>query len=477
MRAPAFEPVFVIVWRVENIRKALVGAALLAALETGAALAAPPTVKPTFDLRLRQEGWEAPARNTTADSSYGFSLVRARLGVDLTWEHWTLHGMLQGSGAFGLPGNGSFGAGQTYVMANEGNTDFGVIGIAELSAIYQREGLRLVLGRQLYVDGFEAPTGVAPLDRIKRARLSDRLIGVFEWPNVGRRFDGASVAYGEGGGHVAGFVLRPVTGAFEHLDAHDSIDDLTVYGGTFTGTYGVWIPAAEFRAFAIQYEDDRLVAPAPGLSITTAGGSFLWGTPRGNVLVWAALQGGDWGPFDQDAWAVAVDLGRELDGLPGKPSIHLAFEQSSGDGTPDGTHETFFNVLPTNHKYYDLVDFTAFSNLRDIYVETWLSAGPKVKVRAALHDLALVEEQDAWYGGSGAFEEEGFGYTSRFPAGGAYPSKDLGRELATDVTWTIRDGLQLAVGGAYFWGGDAAAAFLTVEEDAGWGYVELSWKR
>lgn len=450
--------------------------AVLVVLETGAALAAPPTVKPAFDLRLRSEAWDAPARNSSSDSSYDFSLVRARLGLDLGWEHWTLHGMIQASGAVGLPENGSFGAGPTYVAANEGDTDFGVIGIAELSAIYQREGLRAVLGRQPYVDGFEIPTGVASLDRIKRARLSDRLIGVFEWPNVGRRFDGASLGYGQGGGHLAGFALRPVTGAFDHFDAFDSIDDVTVFGGTFTGKYGAWIPAAEFRAFTIQYEDDRRVAPAGGLSITTAGGSFLLGNPKGNVLVWAALQSGDWGRVDQEAWALAVDLGRELDTLPGKPSIHLAFEQASGDGEPGGAHESFFNLLPTNHKYYDLIDFTAFSNLREVYLEAWLSAGPKVKVRAALHDLSLVEERDAWYGGSGAFQEGSFGYTPRLPAGG-FPSKDLGRELGTDVTWTIREGLQLAVGGAYFWGGDAAAAFLPVREDAGWGYVELSWKR
>jgi hypothetical protein len=384
--------------------------------------------------------------------------------------------MVQASGAVGLPENGSFGAGPTYVQANRGDTEFGVIGIAELSAIYQREGLRAVVGRQPYADGFEIPTGVASLDRIKRARLGDRLVGVFEWPNVGRRYDGASLGYGEGGGHVSAFALRPVSGAFEHLDAFESIDDVTVFGGAFTGKYGVWIPGAEFRAFAIQYEDERPLAPGDGLSITTAGGSFLWGNPQGNVLVWAALQSGDWGIVDQEAWAVAVDLGRELPGLPGQPSVHLAFEQASGDGEPGGAHESFFNVLPTNHKYYDLIDFTAFSNLRDIYVETWISAGPKVKIRAALHDLSLVEERDAWYGGSGVYEENSFGYTPRIPIGG-FPSNDLGRELGTDVTWTIREGLQLAVGGAYFWGGDAAAAFLPVEEDAGWTYVELSWKR
>lgn len=461
-------------------KRILCAAALLAAVQAlpqaDPACAAPPTVKTTIDLRLRGEGWDAPSRNAAAESSYEFGLLRARVGLDLGWEHWTLHGMVQGNGIFGLPENGSFGPGPTYAAANGGDTSLGVIGVAELSAAYQREGLRLVLGRQAYGDGFEVPTGVPHLDRIKRARLGDRLIGTFEWPNVGRRFDGASFAYGKGGAHGAAFVLRPTVGAFDHDDAFGSIDDVTVFGGTLTGKHGAWIPSSEVRAFAIQYEDDRQVAPAGGLSITTVGGSFLWGNAAADVLVWGAVQSGDWGRVDQDAWALAVDVGRQLDALPGKPAVHLAVEQASGDDQPGGRHETFFNILPTNHKYYDLADFTAFSNLRDIYVETWFTVSPKLRVRAALHDLSLVEESDAWYGGSGAFQQESFGYTPRTPAGG-FPSKDLGRELGTDVTWTIREGLQLAVGGSYFWGGDAAAAFLPVEEDGGWTYVELSWRR
>ncbi|HJX27676.1 MAG TPA: hypothetical protein VJ885_07155, partial [Thermoanaerobaculia bacterium] len=150
-------------------------AALLAGIQAGPALAEPPTVKTTFDLRLRGEGWDAPARNTTTDSSYQFGLARARVGLDLTWERWTLHGMIQSNGIAGLPDNGSFGAGPTYVAANGSDTSLAAVGLAELSAIYQREGLRLVLGRQAFGEGFEVPTGVPHLDRIKRARLGERL--------------------------------------------------------------------------------------------------------------------------------------------------------------------------------------------------------------------------------------------------------------------------------------------------------------
>jgi hypothetical protein len=213
-----------------------------------------------------------------------------------------------------------------------------------------------------------------------------------------------------------------------------------------------------------------------GLSVTTAGASLLAGGAKGNVLLWGTVQTGDWGAVDQEGWAFLVDAGRVLDGMPGKPTVHLAWEQSSGD-EPGGDHETFFNVIPTNHKYYDLMDFTAFSNLRDAYIETLFSAGPKVKVRIALHDFALTEETDGWYGGSGAFEEESFGYAARLPTGGRFPSKDLGRELNTDVAWALPAGFQLGLGGGYFWGGEAAEAFLLAEGDGSWVYLELNWTR
>lgn len=451
-------------------------AAVLAALQTGAAFAAPPQIATTLSLRLRGEGFDTPARNATADRTYELGLARARFGVDAAWEHWKLHGMAQAAAAVGIPGNGAFAAGPTYLAANHGDTSPSQIGLAELSAGYKNHGLDLTLGRQPYADGFEVPTGVAFLDAVKKRRLSDRLVGVFEWPNVGRRFDGVSAGYGDETAHLAGFALRPLTGAFDFEDAFQEIDEVSVYGLTLTGKHGALLPATEVRAFAIRYEDARRVAPAGGLSITTAGASLLHGGETSDLLFWGVLQRGDWGRVDQNAWAVLVDAGRRFDGLPGKPALHLAGEQSSGD-TPGRDHRTFFNILPTNHKFYGSMDYLAFSNLRDLYLETLFAPGRAVKVRAAFHDFHLSEATDAWYGGSGAYEKESFGYTARLPQAGRYPAKDLGRELDADITWAVRKDLSLAFGGGHFWGGKAAEAFLPVEADGSWGYFEVSWTR
>lgn len=453
------------------MRKAILAALVLLA---GPASAAPPEIKSSFDVRLRWEGFDTPARNIAADREYDLGLARLRAALDLKWPRWTLHGMVQAGGVFNIPENGAFAAGPTYFAANR-DTDLAVVGLAELYGAYEAEGLKLVLGRQPYADGMEAPTGVAHLDGVKRRRLSDRLVGTFEWPNTARRFDGASFGYGPGSTHVAAFAFRPLVGAFDTSgDAFGQIDGVTLYGATVTGRHGKWIPATEVRIFTVQYEDERRVAPGE-LSINTSGASFLVGDAATDLLLWGALQTGDWGRVDQEAWAFLVDLGHRFDGLPGKPAFHLAWEQSSGDPRPGaGDHETFFNVLPTNHKFYGSMDYLAFQNLRDAYVESLFGIGPKVKVRAMFHDFALTETADAWYGGSGAFEEESFGYAAR---GARYPSKDLARELDVEVTWPLQSGFELGIGGGRWWGGDAAEVFFPVEKDGSWLYLQLGWKR
>jgi hypothetical protein len=455
-------------------------AALVAALPTGVAFAASPEIKPSFDLRLRWEGLDTPARNTTADRSYSLNLARARVGLDANWTHWKLHGMVQAAGVFDLPANPAFGAGSNYLAANGGDQDPSQVGIAELSATYVDGGFKAVLGRQAYVDGNEIATGVLYLDGVKKRYLSDRLVGVFEWPNVGRRFDGASAGYAWGGSHLAGFALQPLAGAFDHEHAFDRLDDVTVYGATLTGKHGAWIPNTEVRVFAVQYDDSRGITrrqTGGDLAITTAGSSFLYGTAAGHVLVWGVLQSGDWGSADQQAWAYVLNAGRNFAAAPGKPTVSLGLEQSSGDDRPGGDHETFFNVLPTNHKYYGVMDYVDFPNLRDLFVETVLSVGEKAKIRAALHDFALTRATDAWYGGSGAYQDQSVGDAARIPAAGRFPSKELGREADLEVTWPLPQGLQLGVGGGYFWGGKAAEAFAPVESDGSWTFVELSWKR
>jgi hypothetical protein len=330
------------------------------------------------------------------------------------------------------------------------------------------------------MEGAEVLTGVASLDQVKRRRLSERLVGNWDWPNVGRRFDGLTLGVDLDRVHLSGLALRPLAGGIEYRDAFEELDDLTVYGVTTTGKYGTWLPRAEVRLFALRYDDGRpgAVAAAGGdLEIMTWGASFLGGGDRGDLMLWGAVQTGDWGPAEQDAWAFIAEIGHPFAGAPAAPVLRAGIAAASGDRRPGGAHGAFFNLLPTNHKFYGSMDFCALSNLRNLYVEVQLRPAERLAVRAEVHSFALLAERDAWYGGSGAFDEAALGFPARRPAAGRFSSTSLGSEVDLELTWTLGHGLTLAGGAGWFAGGAAAEEVLTADEGGGWGYLQLGWTR
>lgn len=440
-----------------------------------------PEFKFSFDLRLRWEGFETPSNNALLDREYNFPLARLRVGGDLKWTKVTLHGMLQGAASTNLPANGAFGAGQSYVTANNGDTEPSQAGLAELSVALRPGTFQVVVGRQAWNDGLETMTGVEYLDGVKRRRIGDRLIGTWDWPNVGRRFDGVGV-----NGTLAqttqltGFALRPLAGGTNYIDAFEQLDDLTIYGLSVTGKHGAWIPASELRLFGIYYDDERpgaLQAAGGALGFTTLGGHLLVGNERNDLLLWAALQGGDWGNQDQQAWAYIVEAGHEFREGATRLTVRGGFAQASGDDPSTPEHGGFFNLLPTNHKFYGSMDYFAFSNLQNLYAELLLSRGPKWNIRLAADLFALSDRGDAWYIGSGPFDEARLGYTARRPASGEFRERDLGTEIDLEATFTLRKDLRLAVGGGIFSGGAAAGQASPVEEDGSWVYTQLTWAR
>lgn len=443
------------------------------------AAAAAAEVDWTLDLRARWETNDTPSGNPALAQRYDFSNLRARLGLDAGGERWSIHGVLQGAASYDLPANGAFGIGPVYLAASRGDTDPSDFGLLELAVSYRTERLQVTLGRQQWGDGVETMTGVAYADDVKKRRLGERLVGNWDWPNVGRRFDGLTFGVASERLHLAGFVLEPLAGGVNYADAFERLDDLRVSGVTLTGRYGQWLPRGEWRAFVIDYDDERrgaLTAAGGPIEIRTLGASVLFASERADLVLWGAWQQGDWGRSDHDAWAYVAEAGRLLVDGEVKLAGRIGVAEASGDGTPGGDHESFFNLLPTNHKFYGAIDYSAFSNLRDLYLEAVLTRG-RLSVTLGLHRFQLPEPADAWYGGSGAFNETALGYAARRPAAGRFSDSTLGNEIDVSVGWKLTKALALAAGASYFDGGGAAAEVLTIAADGTWGYVQLSWQR
>lgn len=461
-------------------RAALMFGALLA-MAPGS-LFSQPQFKSSFELRLRWEGFDTPVSTAQQDEGYDFGAVRLRVGGDLKWERVTLHGVLQGAGSAGLPENAAFGAGQSYVAANDGDTEPEQVGVAELSAALRAGSFQLVLGRQPWNDGLETMTGVEYLDGIKRRRIGDRLIGTWDWPNVGRRYDGLSFGGTLGDStHLSGFAFRPLAGGVNYKDALEELEDLTVFGLSVTGKYGAWIPGSELRLFAIQYDDERrgaLQAAGGELGITTLGGHFLAGNARNDLVLWGAFQGGDWGRVDQEGWAFIVEAGHEFKEDAVKLGLRVGAALASGDDPSTPEHEGFYNLLPTNHKFYGGMDYLAFSNLQTVYAELLLSRGPRWNLRLGADLFELNELGDAMYVGSGPFDEARLGYTLRRPVGGGgFRERRLGTEIDLDLNVSLRKDLRLSVGGGLFSGGAAMAQTFPEDQDGTWVYTQLAWTR
>lgn len=448
-------------------------AAVAAEAETG------PVWKPLFEVRLRGELFETPTASATRDPSYALGLVRVRAGGDLTWrEKFTLHGVLQGATTTTLPDNAAFGGGQTYFNTNAGDRTPYQVDVAELAFVYRSKNLTLVAGRQGFVEGAGPATGVAQLDFVRTRRLAERLVGNLDFSNVGRRFDGltASAAL-EGAGHLELFALRPLAGAFNYEQAFEELD-IDIYGASWASPHGGWLPRSTIRLFAQSYEDRReIAATSTGgeIALHSYGGSILVGDKSWNLALWGTLQSGDYGRRGHSASAVIADAGYRWLGAGGEPSLHLVWERASGGGT-EGANENFWNLLPTNHKFYGALDYTAFSNLSDLYLEGRWSPLKELALSVALHEFRLVDRDGPWVGGSGAFSDRELGYQLRRPASGPFVSSAIGRELDLTATWSLPRKQQLKFEGGLFRGGDAASEVLAVEEDGSWASLEWTFK-
>jgi hypothetical protein len=446
-----------------------------------AAAAEPPELKPLLNLRWRQEALDTLSANADLDSSYSFGNWRIRFGLDLDWSRVSIHGLAQAAGSYSLPANGSFGIGRVYFNASGGeDTSPSHFGLAELSVRFRpADGVSILGGRVGHKGGLETLTGTRRFDWIKRARLSERLIGAWDWVNVGRRFDGASVVVDREDWNFSAFGARVLQGGVDYDKAFERMDGLDVYSFVFTSKQGSWIRSSELRLFNIIYRDARPSTEASlgdRLLVDAIGGSLVGVYPSGagvaDLMAWFTYEFGDFGTMSHTAAAVIVEAGYGWPNVKTAPWIRGGVAYASGDGNlDDDEHGTFFNMIPTNHKFYGYQDLNALQNLTNFYGQFRLQPHSQLGLSLHGHFFRLSDSADAWYGGSGPANNQGFGYVSRRPPGG-FMGGNIGAELDFTVTWRPRRMLGLQFGASYFSGSDVARAVFPVKDDFTWVYVQ-----
>jgi hypothetical protein len=85
------------------------------------------------------------------------------------------------------------------------------------------------------------------------------------------------------------------------------------------------------------------------------------------------------------------------------PRLAAEYSYSSGDSNPhDGTHGTFDNLFPTNHKFYGYMDFISLQNIQDVRGIFQLKPCSRLSVAVEGHGFWLANTHDNFYNVSGA---------------------------------------------------------------------------
>jgi len=307
---------------------------------------------------------------------------------------------------------------------------------------------------------------------------------------VQRSFDGAQAVRDGKNLNLTLFAAHPRQGGFE-LDGWKDMTEVDIAAATLTLKPAMLGGGAEARVFAMYYGDRRDPAdsvfkvdnrPAAVRNLDSAdtsmpmlGGHYIRhgavGRGQWDGMLWGVYQFGSWGALDHRAWALAAEAGYQFSAAPWKPWIRAGYNRSSGDDDPaDGTHGTFHQVLTTARPFAQFPFFNLMNN-EDLFGQLLLRPVPgKLSLKADVHRLRLAEQNDLWYGGSGAFQQRGsFGFGGR-PSGGERSLATLA-DLAVDYSPRPWCNLYGYLGHA--WGGEVVRGIYAGDE-ATLAYVEMT---
>ena len=456
--------------------------------------APPSTIHPVLFVRARMESWDW--FDTGSAGRYEYVGVTVRAGLTRQSPHFAWRAELALPMLIGLPDDatlpppaGQLGGGATTFEASGQRRDLIHVMPRQLWVRWgrPRAGPALKAGRFDFNDGAERTPKHHVLAALRTQRINQRLIGTFAFTHVQRSFDGVVASLDGAEGNLTLAAMRPTAGVFAARTARSL--EVNLLCGAWSRDIRVGAGAADLRLFGIFSDDRRGVVPVDNrplaarqadtrsLRVVTLGGHWLQAVPTGlggvDLLAWGVLQRGSWGSLGQRSGAVALEVGFEPRGVPGRPWVRVGMAHSTGDDDPaDNRHETFYQVLPTprvyaRHPFYNMM------NSSELFASMQIRPHPKVTARVWAHRLRLTESTDLWYLGGGAFEPTTFGFAGR-PANNAQGLATVvegALEYRPDWHWAFEVFGNFVRGGPVvnrIYGGSGTARLLYLESSFTW---------
>ena len=448
----------------------------------------------TASLRTRVENWNWFGDDPGGDYTFSGSLLR--LGIVHQHKNHELTLELGAPVLLGLPDSavlpaprGALGVGANYFAGNHANTNSAMVFLKQ--GFYRWKATKntsLRVGRFEFLDGSEVVPSDPTLAALKAGRIQQRLIGHFLWTHVGRSFDGGQILHKHGAWTTTALAMVPTRGVFQ-TDGWGWNRTALSYVSATRAT-GKDKSAGELRLFGIYYDDFRHILKTDNralaarqadlrnnIRIGTYGAHYLhaWKTPNGNfdLLLWGVLQSGAWGQLSHRAGAGNFEAGWQFPVAKAiKPWLRGGYYRASGDKNPnDGTHGTFFQILPTPRPYARMPFYNGM-NSDDRFAIFSLKPHSRLTLNTEFHHLNLASANDLWYLGGGVFQPWSFGYIGR-PANGQTRLAnlyDVAADLSINKNWSVN---------FYYGYADANKAIQAIYPKQSSGhlaYLELNWK-
>lgn len=441
-----------------------------------------------FD-RTRMDAWQWFAAPPT-NNSYAYVQTLQRLGIAQHLHRWDWELELSQPAILAAPNDavspvaaqGQLGLGGTYYASN-GNESYPAAAFLKQGYLrFHGEDKDLRIGRFEFFDGTETKPKNSTLAWLQANRTSNRLISNFGFTNAQRSFDGLDAHWQLGAWNITALAARGDQGVFNMNGNPELNVDVQYLALTRAQAkdHVLW------RAFAIGFHDGRTgitktdnrllpvrAAEHTNIRIGTYGGNLTAAIPAGpgqlDLLFWGAVQNGRWGSQDQRAGAVAIEGGFRFGKQAAAPWLRGGWFRSTGDDNPsDGTHNTFFQLLPTP-RLYALTPFYNLMNNADEFVQIIDKPMKQLALRSDLHWLQLASGHDLWYAGGGAFDNKVFGFLGH-PANG-YTS--LGSVADLSANWQTTKNIDLNFYYGHVWGKTVVKQSYPTDPKMQFGYVEF----
>jgi len=288
--------------------------------------------------------------------------------------------------------------------------------------------------RQGWLDLHGRPGGV-PIDVFTgRQELkfgSERIIGISDWTNNSRTWDGFDARIGDKN-RIDLFSTSVVAVHPSSLDKHGA-------GLTFHGAYaslGTWIPKVHLSPYVL-FHDVRGVTSQQGLKgneVETTFGFEVEGELPANFSYQAnaSLQRGSYSNDSIHAGQDFEKLYYTAKSLPWQPRLGGEFDYATGNAHRDPNRiGTYDQSYPSNHNAFGLTDLFGYENIRQERINLDLGPTKNLSVLVQGEFLNLAQTRDSLYSGSA-------GVTIKAPTAG-FTSDSIGQGLDVSSKYVYHD--------------------------------------